>query len=94
MTTASTSNVQLVPGGGWTLVITGPVIGFFDIRHFPKEVPVFYTVAASLPAASVKGGLRDDQGEFWANGALTGQNIYARIQNNANDVVNLSVYQN
>jgi hypothetical protein len=92
---ASTTNVQLVPGSGWTLVVTGPVANFFDIRHFPETVPVYYTVATSLPGSGVHGGLRDVFGEFWANGALaSGTNIYARISNNSNDNVQISVYQN
>jgi len=92
---ASTTNVTLQPGSNWTLVVTGAVTSFFSIRHQPKHSVVFFTVATSLPANTVKGGFRSDCGEFWANGALAaGTNVYARIQNNANDQVDLSVYQN
>lgn len=91
---ASTNNYTLNPGGAWVQVVTGPVTNYFMLRHFPKHVPVYYAVGTTTPAANA-GGLRDDCGEFWSQGALaSGTNIYARISNNANNVVQVSVYQN
>lgn len=91
---ASIGNFTLTPGGGWVQVVTGAVASYFRCRHWPKHTPVFYFVGTAAPAATAP-GFRDDHGDFWADGSLTaGTNVWARISNNSNDSVQVSVYQN
>jgi hypothetical protein len=91
---ALTTNATLTPGGGVVPIVVGPVTNYFVIHSYPHKMSVVYVVATSLPAANTP-GLHVDCGEFWANGALpAGTSIYARISNNANDVVQVSAYQN
>jgi hypothetical protein len=90
---AVTNNVTLTPGGGWTALTSANVSTFMIIRHHPHHVPIFITVASSPPTGPATGGFRIDDGEQIFNTAITG-NVYARIQNNSNANVSVSVFAN
>jgi hypothetical protein len=90
-TNPTITNTALLPGGGWTLLATGPSTAFLRVSKLPKHAVVFLTVAASLPTPN-SGGYRFCCESEHFDGAYTG-NLYGRIQNNSNDEVIVSVWQ-
>jgi hypothetical protein len=69
---ALTANFSVGPQDGWVRVVSAPVAGFFSVRHFPEDIPVHYAVATGGPPALNAQGVRANDAEFWANGALGG----------------------
>ena len=69
---ALTSNFMVGPNDGWVRVVSAPVASFFSCRHIPVNVPVHYALATGGPPAINAQGVRHDDTEFWANGALGG----------------------
>lgn len=91
---ASTQEYTLHPSSGWVQVAAGAIASFLRIHHFPHHIPLLITVGTATPAET-SGGLRSDCGETWFNGAIAaGTNVYARISNNSNGSVRVSVFQN
>ena len=69
---ANTANFSVGPNDGWVRVVSAPVAGFFTCRHIPAGVPVHYALSTGGPPALNAAGVRHDDTEFWANGALAG----------------------
>lgn len=90
---ASTGNFMINPQDGWVKINSGDTANFLRVHHFPCHNPIFLAFGTSAPTG--KGGLRSDHGKVWFNGGLgTGVNVYARVQNNSNGPVSVSVFQN
>lgn len=87
-----TSNITLKPQDGWVLISPTSVGSFLRISHIPAHVPIFLTVADSLPT-TLGVGFRVDCDSVHFDGGFTG-NLYARIANNSNAAVIISVWQN
>jgi len=85
-----TAQYTLHPNDGW-VQISGAVTTFVRISKHQPHVPVLLTVAATAPTGTPSGGYRMEKMTEWFNGAYTG-NLYARISNNSNDKVNISVW--
>jgi hypothetical protein len=93
MASPTTSNTVLNPGAGWVQLPTDSITYFLRLTKFPSHVPVYLYFGASAPAGQPSGGFRWDSGCTWFNGPITG-NLYARIQNNSNGPVTVSVFSN
>jgi len=87
------NNVTLTPQGGWTALTSANITSFLRLSKFPCHVPVFLYVGSSAPTGTPTGGFRWATDHTFFQGALTG-NVYARIQNNANADVHVSVFAN
>lgn len=92
MTDVITSNVTLNPNDGWVLISPTSVGSFLRISHIPAHVPIYLTVADSLPTTPGI-GFRVDCDSVHFDGGFTG-NLYARISANATAQVIISVWQN
>ena len=86
------NNVTLTPGGGWTALTSANITSFLRLSKLPEHAPVFLYVGGSAPASTVA-GFRWIKCETFFQGAISG-NVYARISNNANDKVIVSVFAN
>lgn len=93
MAAPTITSVKIKPGTGWQQIAATGITAFMRINHTPCHVPLFITVAASLPTGPAVGGFRIDRGSEHFDGAITG-NVYARIQNNANGDVDVFTYAN
>ena len=89
---ALTNNVVLKPGAGWQALTSANITSFLRLSKFPKNSVVFIAVGATPPSTTT-GGYRMEECTTHFDGAITG-NVYARIQNNANDEVIVSVFAN
>ena len=89
---ASTTNVTLLPGAGWTQLTSANITAFLRLSKLPKHSIVYLQPSASKPSTPV-GGFRWTCEETFFEGALA-TNMWARIQNNANDEVIVSVFAN
>lgn len=92
MTDIITSNVTLSPGDGWVLISPTSVGSFLRISHIPAHVPIYLTVADTLPTAHGL-GFRVDCDSVHFDGGFTG-NLYARIATTATAKVIVSIWQN
>lgn len=90
---AAVTNVTLTPGSGWQALTSANITSFLRLSKFPHHVPVYLTVGTSAPTGPAVGGFRWEKMDTFFQGAITG-NVYARIQNNSNNEVIVSVFAN
>lgn len=93
MASPVTTNVTITPGEGWVALTSANITSFLRVSKFPHHVPVFLAFGSTPPSSTTAGGFRWEEKSTYFQGTLTG-NVYARIQNNSNDNVVVSVFAN
>lgn len=80
--TITTTDFEIDPADGWTLVATSPAYVLVAPTH---RYPYFVAVAASEPPRSLRGAVFAEGENFEANGVADAGNVYVRVERKPTD---------
>lgn len=80
--TITTTDFEIDPADGWTLVATSPAYVLVAPTH---RYPYFVAVAASEPPRSLRGAVFAEGENYEANGVADAGNVYVRVERKPTD---------